>query len=130
MARGHGVPEMTDATPNDDPFAPVTEKLRAFVAERDWAQFHDPKNLAMAVASEAGELLAEYRWVQSSDADDYTRDPNAKARVSDESADVAIALILFCDRVGIRLVDAIERKLEINRANYPADLSRGVARRP
>jgi NTP pyrophosphatase (non-canonical NTP hydrolase) len=121
---------MTASAPNNDPFAPIVAKLRAFVAEREWEQFHDPKNLAMAVASEAGELLSEYRWVRSSEADDYTRDENAKARVSDESADVAIALILFCDRVGIRLTDAIDRKLEINRGNYPVATSRGVARRP
>jgi len=119
-----------EPTPNDDPFEPIIRKLRAFVAEREWEQFHDPKNLAMAVGSEAGELLAEYRWIRSSEADDYTRDEDAKKRVSDESADIAIALFLFCDRVGIRLTDAIERKLEINRANYPAPLSRGVARRP
>jgi NTP pyrophosphatase (non-canonical NTP hydrolase) len=121
---------MTSLTPNDDPFAPIVEKLRAFVAERDWQQFHDPKNLAMAVASEAGELLAEYRWVHSTKADEYTRDENAKKRVGDETADIAIALILFCDRVGIRLTDAIDRKLEINRANYPVAVSRGIARRP
>jgi NTP pyrophosphatase (non-canonical NTP hydrolase) len=64
------------------------------------------------VASEAGELLAEYRWIRSNEADDCTRDEQAKAWVSDESADVAIAIILFCDRVGIRLTDAIDRKLE------------------
>jgi NTP pyrophosphatase (non-canonical NTP hydrolase) len=121
---------MTAATPNGDPFAPIIDKLRAFVAEREWQQFHDPKNLAMAVASEAGELLAEYRWIRSSEADDYTRDENVTVRVSNEAADIAIALILFCDRVGIRLADAIDRKLEINRAYYPANLSRGVARRP
>jgi hypothetical protein len=50
-------------------------ELRAFVAARDWQQFHDPKNLAMLVASEAGELLGEYRWVQSAEADAHSRDP-------------------------------------------------------
>jgi dCTP diphosphatase len=121
---------MTESRPNDDPFVPLIQKLRAFVAEREWEQFHDPKNLAMAVASEAGELLAEYRWVRSGEADDYARDEAAKTRVSDETADVAIALLLFCDRVGIQLADAIERKLQINETNYPASRSRGVAQRP
>ncbi len=51
----------------------VVHELRAFVAEREWEQFHDPKNLAMAVASEAGELLAEYRWVSNTEVDDYSR---------------------------------------------------------
>jgi dCTP diphosphatase len=121
---------MTHSPPNADPFTPIIEKLRAFVAEREWQQFHDPKNLVMAVASEAGELLAEYRWIDSSKADEYTQDANAMARVSNETADVAIALLLFCDRVGIGLVDAIDRKLEINRANYPATRTRGIAHRP
>ena len=51
----------------------VVHELRAFVAGREWEQFHDPKNLAMAVASEAGELLAEYRWVSNTEVDDYSR---------------------------------------------------------
>ena len=130
MARRYSVPEMTESADNGDPLAPIVEKLRAFVAERQWEQFHDPKNLAMAVASEAGELLAEYRWVPSSEADAFTRDDGNLLRVSNEVADVAIALILFADRVGIRLADVVERKLAINATNYPAAVSRGVARRP
>jgi dCTP diphosphatase len=120
---------MSEAAPSGDPFTPIIAKLRAFVAERDWEQFHDPKNLAMAVASEAGELLAEYRWVRSDEADEFARKENNKFRVSNEVADVAIALFLFCDRVGIQLADAIDRKLAINEANYPVSTSRGIARR-
>jgi NTP pyrophosphatase (non-canonical NTP hydrolase) len=115
---------------SDDPFAPLIAKLRAFVTEREWEQFHDPKNLAMAVASEAGELLAEYRWVRSEDADSLGKSHEVWLRVSDEVADVAIALLLFTDRVGISLPAAIERKLEINARNYPADQTRGKSARP
>ena len=57
------------------PLDELRAELRAFVAARDWQQFHDPKNLAMLVASEAGELLAEYRWVQSDEADTHSREP-------------------------------------------------------
>jgi dCTP diphosphatase len=121
---------MTASTNRDDPFAPIVARLRAFVAEREWEQFHDPKNLTMALASEVGELVAEYRWVRSSDADDFTRDETNRVRVSNEVADVAIALLLFCDRVGIRLNDAVDHKLAINAANYPVVASRGVAQRP
>ena len=64
--------------------AALIAQLRQFVAERDWAQFHDPKNLAMLVGSEAGELVAEYRWVRSEDADTHSRDPAARARIAAE----------------------------------------------
>src|SRR3569833_2552637 len=75
--------------------------LRQFVAERDWRQFHDPKNLAMLLASEAGELVAEYRWVRGDAADAHSREPAARARIAAEIADVGIALVLLCDRIGL-----------------------------
>jgi NTP pyrophosphatase (non-canonical NTP hydrolase) len=111
-------------------FTSLLADLRRFVAERDWAQFHDPKNLAMLLASEAGELVAEYRWVRGEHADAHTRDAAARARVADEIADVGIALLLLCDRTGIDLADAIAAKLAKNRDRYPADRSRGRAERP
>ena len=107
----------------------ITE-LRAFTAERDWQQFHDPKNLAMLVASEAGELLAEYRWIASSAADAYSAAPDARARIAAEIGDVGIALVLLCDRIGVDLTVAMADKLEVNRRRYPADAARGKANRP
>lgn len=103
----------------------IVVRLRAFVDERDWAQFHDPKNLAMAVASEAGELLAEYRWIASAEADALSHDPERRQRVAMEAADVGIALLLLCDRVGIDLIAAMTEKVEINAVNYPVEESRG-----
>ena len=108
----------------------VIKDLRMFVAEREWSQFHDPKNLAMAVASEAGELLAEYRWISNTEADQHTKDPNRHARISAEAADVGIALLLFCDRTGVDLLGAIQNKMITNSRNYPADKSKGKAERP
>ena len=108
----------------------VMAELRAFVAEREWEQFHDPKNLAMAVVSEAGELAAEYRWVTSDAVDDFTRDADVRSRVSLEAADVGIALLLFCDRIQIDLIEAMKHKIEINRRNYPVRASRGKSERP
>jgi len=104
--------------------------LRQFVAERDWAQFHDPKNLAMLLASEAGELVAEYRWVRGADADAHSRAPEPRARIADEVADVGIALLLLCDRIGLDLTQAIADKLAKNAARYPVDRSRGRSDRP
>lgn len=95
--------------------------IRAFVNARSWEPFHDPKNLAMAVASEAGELVAELRWVASEGADDYAQRQDVRARLEDEAADVAITLLMFCDRVGIDLEDAIPRKLAKNAGRYPIE---------
>jgi NTP pyrophosphatase (non-canonical NTP hydrolase) len=113
-----------------DRFEALRKSLRAFVSERDWSQFHDPKNLAMAIASEAGELLAELRWVGSSEADAYVRSSGKRVQISHEAADVAIALMLFCDRAGIDLLEAIEMKITHNKKNYPAEHSVGRADRP
>ena len=108
----------------------LTAALRAFVAERDWAQFHDPKNLAMLVGSEAGELVAEYRWVKGDQADAHSRAPEPRARIAAEIADVGIALLLLCDRIGVDFGDAIADKLAKNALRYPAEAARGRADRP
>jgi NTP pyrophosphatase (non-canonical NTP hydrolase) len=108
----------------------IIERLRAFVAERDWAQFHDPKNLAMAVASEAGELLAEYRWVANAEADAWSKEPKNRQRVAAEVADVGIALLLLCDRVGLDLVAAMRDKMGLNARHYPVRSSKGRHSRP
>ena len=99
----------------------VREKIRRFVAERGWEPFHDPKNLAMAVASEAGELCAELRWIASEEADAFAQRDDVRPRLEDEAADVAITLVMFCDRVGIDLERAIEAKLEKNATKYPVE---------
>lgn len=104
--------------------------LRRFVSDRDWQQFHDPKNLSMLVASEAGELLAEYRWVKGDAADAHSREPAARARIADEIADVGIALVLLCDRIGLALPQAMADKLARNADRYPVAASRGRAERP
>lgn len=103
--------------------------LRDFVREREWNQFHDPKNLAMAVASEAGELLAEFRWVNNAEADSYSQDSAQRERIAAEAADVGIALLLFCDRIGLDLLEAIRLKIEINRSKYPIEASKGRSER-
>lgn len=110
--------------------ASLIAELRAFTAERDWQQFHDPKNLAMLIASEAGELLAEYRWVPNTESDAHSAAPDSRARITAEIGDVGIALTLLCDRIGVDLCAAMSDKLEQNRLRYPPDKSRGRATRP
>jgi NTP pyrophosphatase (non-canonical NTP hydrolase) len=84
----------------------------------------------MLVASEAGELVAEFRWIRGDEADAHSRAAASRARIADEVADVGIALLLLCDRIGLDLPRAIEDKLAKNAARYPIDRSRGRAERP
>ncbi len=108
----------------------LTLQLRKFTAEREWARFHDPKNLAMLLASEAGELVAVLRWVANGEADAFVRDPDHRPAVEAEIADVLIAALLFCDRAGIDPARAVEAKIAANAVKYPVELSRGHARTP
>jgi dCTP diphosphatase len=108
----------------------ILAELREFVAEREWRQFHDPKNLTMALASEVGELLAEYRWVRNEEAEEYSRQSGRAQKIEAEIADVGITLLLLCDRTGVNFLDAVKRKIAVNRKNYPVDRSRGRSERP
>ncbi len=93
----------------------VLESLRAFVAERDWAQFHAPENLAKSIAIEAGELLECYQWNADADPD----------RVRDELADVLTYAILLADKIGADPGKLVLDKLEHTRSKYPVAKSRG-----
>ncbi len=108
----------------------LIEKLRSFVSERDWQQFHDPKNLAMLLASEVGELVAELRWIRNEDADSKLQEEPIRERVVDEIGDVVIAAFLLADRMGVDPIEAALRKLEKNGKKYPQDLAKGKAERP
>ena len=103
----------------------LRSRLAAFAAERDWEQFHSPKNLAMALAAESGELLEHFQWLseeQSAALPEATRD-----EVALEIADVLLFLVRLADRLGIDPLEAAARKLELNARKYPADKSRGRA---
>jgi dCTP diphosphatase len=104
-------------------FAEIRDQIRAFNAERDWAQYHSPRNLAMALSVEAAELLELYLW----SADTGPQPPVAERipRVAEEAADVAICLINFCDYAGVDLAAAIEAKMLANAKKYPAEQVRG-----
>jgi dCTP diphosphatase len=117
------------ATNGSDRLAALIERLRRFAAARDWEQFHDPKNLAMAIASESGELLSELRWVSNDQADAHTRTTENRDRIESEVADIAILLLLFCERTGIDLLSAISRKIHLNEARYPVQQARSTRRK-
>lgn len=103
----------------------LAESLRAFAADRDWDQFHTPKNLAISISTEAAELLELFQWSRGSGGWDELAQPALRARVEEELADVLLYLIRFADRAGIDLQSAALRKLNMNAAKYPVERSRG-----
>ena len=105
----------------------LTEQIRLFARERDWEQFHTPKNLSMALIAEAAELLEHFQWVTAEQSDALS--PAKLQEVKHEIADVFIYLIRLSDRLNIDPLDAAREKLELNRKKYPADKVRGDARK-
>lgn len=98
---------------------------RAFVDARDWSQFHTPKNLAMACAIEASELMELFLWV--SEQGPAQRPEPSPERIREEVADIALCLLNFCNATGIDLASAIEMKMAKNALKYPAEAVRGRA---
>ena len=105
----------------------LREQLREFAATRDWGQFHSPKNLAMALSAEAGELLEIFQWLTEEES--RSPAPAAHAAASDEVADVLLYLIRLCDQLGIDPIVAAKRKLLANAGKYPADKARGNSKK-
>ena len=105
----------------------LNAQLLAFARERDWEQFHSPKNLSMALAGEAGELLEHFQWL--SEAQSGALDDAKKDAVALEMADILIFLIRCAERLDIDLVASAWKKIALNEARYPADKVHGDARR-
>jgi len=99
--------------------------VASFQAERDWRQYHTPKNLAMGIAVETGELLEHFLWLTPEESCEMVEDPAALAAVEDEMADVFCYLLNLAQVLGIDLSDAFEAKMQRNAAKYPADQYRG-----
>lgn len=108
---------MPDATTT---IAELKDAVRQFAAERAWEPFHSPKNIAMALACEVGELLEPYRWVDSEPSRALTDDAAMRRAVADELADVACLLFNFSLSTGIDLSDAVRDKMIRNAIKYPA----------
>jgi NTP pyrophosphatase (non-canonical NTP hydrolase) len=102
-------------------------RLLEFARARDWEQFHSPKNLAMALAGEAGELLEHFQWLTEQQS--QTLDPDKRRAVAHELADILIYLVRLAQRLEIDLIAAAEEKIAINEVRYPAERVRGDARR-
>lgn len=105
----------------------AAQALREFAEARDWAQFHSPKNLVMALSGEVGELNEIFQWMTEADSFKAASSEATASAVRDEIADVALYLIRLSDVLGIDLNEAVSSKLATNAAKYPLDLSRGVS---
>ena len=101
----------------------LTRSIASFSAERDWGQFHSPKNLAMALSVEASEIVELFQW--RAEAESRALEDATREAVADEIADVLIYLVRLADELGIAPLLAAERKMLKNAAKYPADKVRG-----
>jgi NTP pyrophosphatase (non-canonical NTP hydrolase) len=105
----------------------LSEHVLEFVKERDWLQFHAPKNLAMALSVEASELVELFQWM--SEEESRSLNPEKRSSAEEEIGDVLIYLVRLCQELGIDLLAAAASKLEINRQKYPAERVRGSAKK-
>lgn len=105
----------------------LVNQLRQFAADRDWDQFHDPKNLAMALVVEAGELVEIFQWLTPEQSQAVMTDEKKAAAVKEELADIYGYLLRLADLLEISLDEVLEQKLIINAEKYPVELARGTA---
>ncbi|MCH8474060.1 MAG: nucleotide pyrophosphohydrolase [Opitutales bacterium] len=103
----------------------LKEELRVFIADRDWEKFHSPKNLTMALAGEAGELLEQFQWLTEEES--YHLAADKKVSVGEEIADILIYLVRLADELEIDLLSEAFGKIEKNAVKYPVEKVRGKA---
>jgi len=108
--------------------AQLRDAWARFVAARDWNQFHSPKNLSMALACEAAELMEHFLWVDNAASYAVANDPATREQIADELADVAGVVFALCNALGLDLSDVVARKMAKNELKYPADKVRGKYR--
>jgi dCTP diphosphatase len=110
-----------------DSLKELSQALVSFAQDRDWKQFHSPKNLASALIVEAGELLEHFQW--STEEQSHSLSQEKKAAVSDELADVLLYLVQLANALGIDPVAAAQAKLRANELRYPTDKARGNSKK-
>ncbi len=111
-------------------FEELKEKIKQFNLDRDWDQFHNPKDLIVALFSEVGELAECYRWLSDKEVSQVHLDSSKRKKVEEEVADVLMYMIMFAYKTDIDLVKVIEDKLEKNSQKYPLDKSKGIHSNP
>ena len=123
-ASGHPrpMPALTDSTTT---VSQLRESVLAFVRERDWEQFHSPKNLSMALAAEAAELMEHFLWATPEESRKVASDPAKRAKIAEELADVVIYALEFANATGLDVAASIEGKIAANARKYPVEKARG-----
>lgn len=112
---------------SEESFVSLQERYRAFNAKRDWAQFHDPKSLVLALTGEVGELAELFQWVPADRAREVFSSGDRQVRAAEEMSDVLIYLLGLADALGVDLVSAAHRKLSAAESRFPVESVRGVA---
>ncbi|ERZ01116.1 nucleotide pyrophosphohydrolase [Pseudomonas aeruginosa] len=107
----------------------LAEALEQFAEARNWAQFHSPKNLAMALAGETGELLEIFQWMSEEQSITAAQRPETAQAVRDELADVMMYLVRLADVLGVDLTEAVQHKLRLNGKKYPVDKARNTSKK-
>ena len=113
--------------PSDDltTLTDLKRSISRFVRERDWHQFHDPKNLVMAMSSEVGELADLFRWVENRESMQLAKSPDYGPQVAQELADILMFVVEFASVCDIDLASAVAEKLELNSRKYPIEKAKG-----
>ena len=124
-ARAHRVCMKTALTDASTTVGDLKDRVLAFAREREWEQFHAPKNLSMALAAEAGELMEHFLWASADDSKALMADKQKRQEIEEELADVIIYGLEFANMTGIDVASAIERKMAANARKYPVEKSRG-----
>jgi dCTP diphosphatase len=107
----------------NDSISSLTERIQAFVDARDWRQFHNPKDLSVAIAAEAGELMQHFVWQQEAQIEERVR--KNRDEIASEIADVGILLFELADNLGFKLGDVMAAKMANNEHRYPVDKAKG-----
>ncbi len=105
----------------------IRKRLAQFAQARNWDQFHNPKNLSMALAAEAAELLEIFQWLTDEQSKNIVNDEKEMALVKEEIADVFIYLVRLSDKLDIDIEKAVEEKIKLNEKKYPVELAKGNA---
>ncbi len=111
----------------DNRLQELSQRLRRFAQERDWEQFHSPKNLSMALIAECAELVEHFQWLTEAQSRALPADKLAEVEL--EMADIQIYLLRLAERLGVDLLGAVERKIVLNEQKYPAERVRGSAKK-
>lgn len=118
-----------DSSPKSREIEQITSSLRAFAVERDWEQFHTPKNLMMALMGEVGELAELFQWLSPEEVAAVPYDEKMMEKVRDEMADVAAYIFRLADVLGVDLAQAMHAKMAKNAQKYPVEKAKGHARK-